>query len=358
MVRLAEDRLLVPLLERLVPHPELREGALARTINLILPFGARVGPELVHHLIEFLLRRVVPQFRQESSDLVPVDFPVGIAVERLPDPANLYLDAGLAHGVPLPERLKAQLVILGQCHALPKFGGRFLLHIPIFVQGCLPTESLHERVELRLVNIPIPIVVHFPEDLLQGSLELGQHRYARRLGDAGVLREELDDAAPEGRGHGHADALPEVLRLFPLRQDLPRPEPRVDPRFHGFVELHEGAINEIPKEEYQGLPPLDLVRRVPAEEDHHQHEAEDVEGAITRQRPGGELERLLGRQSAHGDDEEHVEDGAADDCGEADVALVENRDEGGEELGHATARGHEGRAGHVHRDPIVLHEHL
>ena len=53
------------------------------------------------------------------------------------------------------------------------------------------------------------------------------------------------------------------------------------------VELHEDDVAEVPEEEDQGLVPLDLVVQ---EEDDEDNEGDGVEGGVTDEWPGGQLE--------------------------------------------------------------------
>ena len=83
-------------------------------------------------------------------------------------------------------------------------------------------------------------------------------------------------------------------------------------------------------------------------EENEREERDRVEGAISKERPPGEVEHRLGEERAHPDNEEDVEDGRADDGADADVGEGdEDTDDGGEELGRRTSGRHESGSGYV-----------
>ena len=67
------------------------------------------------------------------------------------------------------------------------------------------------------------------------------------------------------------------------------------------VELHEDDVAEVPKEEYQRLIPLDGVVE---EEDDENDEGDGVEGGVSYERPGRQLEGFSAGKGTGGDDEE------------------------------------------------------
>ena len=115
------------------------------------------------------------------------------------------------------------------------------------------------------------------------------------------------------------------------------------------VELHEDDVAEVPEEEYQRLIPLDGVVE---EEDDENDEGDGVEGGVSYERPGRQLEGFSAGKGTGGDDEEDVEHGAPHDCSDSHVGDGdEDADDGGEELWRRSAGRHEGGAGNIVADP-------
>mmetsp|Transcript_26805 Transcript_26805/g.73704 ORF Transcript_26805/g.73704 Transcript_26805/m.73704 type:complete len:344 (-) Transcript_26805:19-1050(-) len=116
---------------------------------------------------------------------------------------------------------------------------------------------------------------------------------------------------------------------------------------------HEDAVADVEHEEDDGLDHGDLPRSPVAEEAQEAHEVHEVEDRVAGQRVASELQRPRRSDPARADDEKDVEDCRAHDGGDAHVAglRAHGAHERGEELRRGAARGHEGGARHVGREP-------
>ncbi|PWA29210.1 hypothetical protein CCH79_00006304 [Gambusia affinis] len=84
--------------------------------------------------------------------------------------------------------------------------------------------------------------------------------------------------------------------------------------FNLTVELHEDYIAYVAQHQHHALPPPDHVVQ---EEDDEHDEVQDVEGHVPEERPPGEVQHLPGKDGAHANHEQDVEDGRPHDGADA-----------------------------------------
>mmetsp|Transcript_23100 Transcript_23100/g.48921 ORF Transcript_23100/g.48921 Transcript_23100/m.48921 type:complete len:329 (-) Transcript_23100:741-1727(-) len=146
-----------------------------------------------------------------------------------------------------------------------------------------------------------------------------------------------------------------IVFLFPRENQDFSGQHRVQPPIVG----HENHVTHVHTQKDERLPPKNLRLREYSHQQTENHQAHGVVGAVPKERPPRERQYLLRANGTHADDEQYVEDGAAHDGSDADVALLEGADEAGEELGRRPPRRHERRARHVHGEvEVVLAGHL
>ena len=172
--------------------------------------------------------------------------------------------------------------------------------------------------------------------LAAGAAREGDRRRRGRGCGRGDATAAVAYHAVDQLDEGHAHVAPLLLVLF---------NARCDPYLEALVKGHDGDVDDVHEEQHGGLPHGDL--EVVGDENDNHREREAVVRAVARERPPRERQVGLGEGAAR-DDEEHVEDGRADDGTEADVRPGdEEAKEGGSQLGRRAARRHPRRARHV-----------